>query len=56
MSTNKVYGDVPNEIPMTELKTRWDYADPAYKHGIPERRAFLSRQYYRQACTIIDKR
>ncbi|NEU72162.1 NAD-dependent epimerase/dehydratase family protein [Hassallia byssoidea VB512170] len=36
MSTNKVYGDVPNEIPMTELKTRWDYADPAYKHGIPE--------------------
>ena len=29
MSTNKVYGDVPNEIPMNELETRWDYADPA---------------------------
>ncbi|WP_445632635.1 hypothetical protein NSTC745_04185 [Nostoc sp. DSM 114161] len=30
MSTNKVYGDAPNEIPMVELATRWDYADSAY--------------------------
>lgn len=36
MSTNKVYGDAPNEIPMNELATRWDYADPNYQHGIPE--------------------
>jgi CDP-paratose 2-epimerase len=36
MSTNKVYGDAPNEIPLVELETRWDYADQAYKHGIPE--------------------
>lgn len=36
LSTNKVYGDAPNEIPMTELETRWDYADAAYAHGIPE--------------------
>ncbi len=36
MSTNKVYGDAPNEIPLVELETRWDYADPAYAHGIPE--------------------
>jgi CDP-paratose 2-epimerase len=36
MSTNKVYGDAPNEIPLVELKTRWDYADAAYAHGIPE--------------------
>ena len=36
MSTNKVYGDAPNEIPLEELPTRWDYADPAYAHGIPE--------------------
>jgi CDP-paratose 2-epimerase len=34
MSTNKVYGDAPNNLPMRELKTRWDYADPAYEHGI----------------------
>jgi CDP-paratose 2-epimerase len=27
MSTNKVYGDAPNEIPLVELETRWDYAD-----------------------------
>jgi CDP-paratose 2-epimerase len=36
MSTNKVYGDAPNEIPRVELETRWDYADVAYAHGIPE--------------------
>ncbi len=28
MSTNKVYGDRPNTIPLLELETRWDYADP----------------------------
>ncbi len=27
--TNKVYGDAPNELPLVELETRWDYADPA---------------------------
>jgi CDP-paratose 2-epimerase len=26
MSTNKVYGDAPNEIPLVELERRWDYA------------------------------
>ncbi len=36
MSTNKVYGDRPNRIPLKELPTRWDYADPAYANGIPE--------------------
>ena len=36
MSTNKVYGDAPNAIALRELETRWDYADPAYAHGIAE--------------------
>jgi CDP-paratose 2-epimerase len=36
MSTNKVYGDAPNEIPLVELATRWDYADDTFAHGIPE--------------------
>src|SRR5262245_27952815 len=36
MSTNKVYGDVPNELPLAELPTRWDYADPAHHQGIDE--------------------
>src|SRR5947209_8513590 len=36
MSTNKVYGDAPNRIALKELATRWDYADPAYEHGIAE--------------------
>ena len=36
MSTNKVYGDRPNTIALKELETRWDYADPAYEHGIAE--------------------
>jgi len=36
MSTNKVYGDGPYEIPMVELKSRWDYLDEKYKNGISE--------------------
>ncbi|MFY7953037.1 MAG: NAD-dependent epimerase/dehydratase family protein [Armatimonadaceae bacterium] len=36
MSTNKVYGDAPNELPLVELETRWDYADPADASGIAE--------------------
>jgi CDP-paratose 2-epimerase len=36
MSTNKVYGDSPNEIALVERDTRWDYADPIYFNGIPE--------------------
>jgi CDP-paratose 2-epimerase len=36
MSTNKVYGDLPNTIALEELETRWDYADPAYAEGIAE--------------------
>ncbi len=36
MSTNKVYGDAPNDIALVELDTRWDYADPIYSNGIPE--------------------
>jgi CDP-paratose 2-epimerase len=36
MSTNKVYGDAPNEIALVETATRWDFADPVYAHGIPE--------------------
>jgi CDP-paratose 2-epimerase len=36
LSTNKVYGDAPNELNLKELETRWDYADPGYYHGIKE--------------------
>jgi len=36
MSTNKVYGDAPNELSLKELEKRWDYADHAYYDGIPE--------------------
>lgn len=36
MSTNKVYGDLPNTIQMEELETRWDYRNQTYAHGIPE--------------------
>src|SRR5215831_2822497 len=36
MSTNKVYGDAPNEIALVERETRWDYADPAFAEGIDE--------------------
>ena len=36
MSTNKVYGDAPNELQLIELATRWEYADKACWNGIPE--------------------
>lgn len=36
MSTNKVYGDAPNEIPLVEQEKRWEYADERYLNGIPE--------------------
>jgi CDP-paratose 2-epimerase len=37
-STNKVYGDTPNYLPLVEEETRWeiDEAHPYYQHGIDE--------------------
>ncbi len=36
MSTNKVYGDLPNTIWIRERRTRFEFDDPVYAHGIPE--------------------
>ncbi len=36
MSTNKVYGDAPNELSLMEKETRWDYSDPEFYDGIKE--------------------
>jgi len=36
MSTNKVYGDRPNDLPLRELETRWEYDHPEFTEGIPE--------------------
>ncbi len=36
LSTNKIYGDAPNEIKLKEHAKRWDYDDVKYQHGIPE--------------------
>jgi CDP-paratose 2-epimerase len=36
MSTNKVYGDAPNQLPLVETATRWDYARPQDYEGISE--------------------
>lgn len=36
MSTNKVYGDVPNRLPLKELDSRWDYENPEDYNGINE--------------------
>lgn len=36
MSTNKVYGAAPNELPLTELETRWEYARQEDYSGIGE--------------------
>lgn len=38
MSTNKVYGDTPNRLPLVEQETRWELADhhPYLERGIDE--------------------
>jgi CDP-paratose 2-epimerase len=36
MSTNKVYGDAPNNLNLTEHEKRYDYTDAAYQNGIKE--------------------
>jgi CDP-paratose 2-epimerase len=36
MSTNKVYGDAPNRIPLVELETRWEYARDEDRDGVGE--------------------
>jgi CDP-paratose 2-epimerase len=37
MSTNKVYGDTPNQLPLVELERRWEIdASHPYHTGIPE--------------------
>jgi len=37
-STNKVYGDLPNLLPLVERNTRWEIAEthPYHEHGIDE--------------------
>ena len=37
-STNKVYGDYPNTLPLIENETRWelDSVHPMYQHGVDE--------------------
>ena len=36
MSTNKVYGDAPNELPLKELPRRWEYARAEDYEGVDE--------------------
>lgn len=38
LSTNKVYGDTPNSLPLVERETRWevDPEHPFFEHGIDE--------------------
>jgi CDP-paratose 2-epimerase len=36
MSTNKVYGDRPNTLPLIELESRWEYAEEHLQFGINE--------------------
>jgi CDP-paratose 2-epimerase len=36
LSTNKVYGDAPNNLALIETESRFDYADEEYSNGIKE--------------------
>ena len=44
-STNKVYGDTPNRLPLVETETRWtvDPAHPYSRHGIDEHMSIDAR-------------
>ena len=36
-STNKVYGDSPNSLPLVDMESRWELKEHAYvKNGIDE--------------------
>jgi len=37
LSTNKVYGDNPNKLPIKELSKRWDFKGDNFKKGIDEK-------------------
>lgn len=37
LSSHKVYGDAVNEIPQEERTTRYEFTEPAFRQGIPER-------------------
>lgn len=36
LSTNKVYGDNPNKLPIKELSKRWEFKNDLFKRGINE--------------------
>jgi CDP-paratose 2-epimerase len=36
LSSNKVYGDAPNRLPLVERETRWDFAEEAGYEGVDE--------------------
>ena len=36
LTTDRVYGDRTNTLRLDEKESRWDFADPAYAHGISE--------------------
>jgi hypothetical protein len=41
--TNKVYGKAPNELPLKEFDTRFDYPEPADHEGISKIAASTTR-------------
>jgi CDP-paratose 2-epimerase len=46
-STNKVYGDTPNRLPLVERETRWevDESHPFFMHGIDESMSIDASQH-----------
>jgi CDP-paratose 2-epimerase len=54
LSTNKVYGDTPNFLPLQELESRWeiDRAHPYFGHGIDE---FMSIDHNKHSLFGVSK-
>ena len=52
-STNKVYGDGINDIPLNEEETRYDFKGEYYKKGIPESFSIGSLEHTPYGCSKL---
>lgn len=55
-SSNKVYGDTPNSLPLTECPTRWEIQEyhPYYKNGINESMSIDQSKHSLYGCSKIS--
>jgi CDP-paratose 2-epimerase len=52
-STNKVYGENVNKIPVLEKETRYEFSNAEYKNGIPENFSIDSTEHSPYGCSKL---